>query len=103
MGSKIFSLGHSNLPFEQFVKLLTDAGANAVADVRSSPFSRHAPWFSQREFKERLRQYRIAYSFLGNELGGRPKASELFSDGIADYEAMAEADAFKHGISRLLE
>jgi uncharacterized protein (DUF488 family) len=103
MGSEIFSLGHSNLPFERFARLLMDKNVSAVADVRSSPFSRHAPWFSQREFKSGLRIHRIAYSFFGDELGGRPKASELFRGGIADYEEMAKTDAFRHGIARLLE
>ena len=103
MISKLYSLGHSNLPFEQFLRLLEATGSTAVADVRSSPFSKYAPWFSRREFKDHLRQYGIAYSFLGNELGGRPKDSELFQGGIADYEAMAKTDAFRSGIARLLD
>jgi uncharacterized protein (DUF488 family) len=103
MATEVFSLGHSSLPFERFVKLLKTAGVSAVADVRSSPFSKRAPWFSQREFKAGLRDNAIAYAFLGEELGGRPKAQGLFRAGVADYLAMAETAAFKSGLDRLLQ
>jgi uncharacterized protein (DUF488 family) len=103
MSTEFFSLGHSSLSFERFLELLRSAGVSAVADVRSSPFSKRAPWFSQREFKAGLSQNAIAYAFLGDELGGRPKAPGLFRAGVADYLAMAETAAFKSGLDRLLQ
>lgn len=45
----------------------------------------------------------IAYSFLGKELGGRPTGSQYYCEGIADYERMAEAPNFNHGIQRIVE
>jgi uncharacterized protein (DUF488 family) len=102
MAADIFSLGHSILPFERFVGVLRNAGVSAVADVRSSPFSRRAPWFSHREFKAALRRSRIEYAFLGAELGGRPEAPSLFSAGVADYSAMANTVEFRAGLDRLL-
>jgi uncharacterized protein (DUF488 family) len=102
MSNEIFSLGHSLLPFEEFRALLTNARIDAVADVRSSPFSKRAPWFNRRELKAGLRDAKIAYVFLGEELGGRPKDSKLFRAGVADYRAMAETDSFKAGLDRLL-
>lgn len=101
MAADIFSLGHSTLPLEHFVELLTNVGVTAVADVRSVPFSSRAPWFRQREFKAGLRRAGIAYAFLGDELGGRPKTPDLFRAGIADYIAMAETAALKSGLERL--
>ena len=46
MSFDLFSIGHSNIPAERFVALLRDAGVDAIADVRSTPFSRRFPWFS---------------------------------------------------------
>jgi uncharacterized protein (DUF488 family) len=42
----LFSIGHSNISIDRFVSMLHSAGVNAVADVRSTPVSRHCPWFS---------------------------------------------------------
>ena len=44
----LFSIGHSNIPAERFLVMLQNAGVNAVADVRSMPYSRRLPWFSQK-------------------------------------------------------
>jgi uncharacterized protein (DUF488 family) len=51
----------------------------------------------------RLRLDGIAYSFLGEELGGRPKGSHLYRDGMADYERMAAAAPFQHGLKRVMD
>ena len=39
----LFSIGHSNLPADRFRELLQMGGVNAVADVRSVPWSRLFP------------------------------------------------------------
>ena len=68
----LYSIGHSTHNRERFSALLELAGVNAIADVRSSPYSRHLPHFSQNELKPWLNQNSISYAFLGKELGGRP-------------------------------
>ena len=50
----LYTIGHSNHPIGRFVGLLRDAGVTAIADVRSTPFSRRYPWFSQRPLAEAL-------------------------------------------------
>jgi uncharacterized protein (DUF488 family) len=98
----IFSIGHSTHSRERFSALLDLAGINAIADVRSSPFSRHFPHFSQIELKHWLREKGVSYVFLGKELGGRPTNPDLFSNGVADYEAMAANSVFEEGLERLV-
>jgi len=98
----VFSIGHSTLPYEQFLKLLRGAGVDAVADVRTAPYSRHFPHFNQEELRAELKQDGVAYSFLGKELGGRPSGSQFYCEGVADYEKMAPTDTFKSGIERIL-
>lgn len=100
--STIFTIGHSTHTYEYFLSLLRRIGVNAIADVRSSPYSRHFPHFNSTVLKNELRYDGIAYSYLGEELGGRPENPELFTDSIADYEKMAQARLFQIGLKRVL-
>jgi uncharacterized protein (DUF488 family) len=99
----ILTIGHSTHSWEQFAALLRGAEVTAVADVRSRPYSRHAPQFNRADLTDRLRESAISYVFLGRELGGRPASPALYTAGIADYEKMAGTDAFKDGIERLIK
>jgi uncharacterized protein (DUF488 family) len=99
----VLTIGHSAHPYETFLDLLRDAGATAVADVRTSPWSRHFPQFTAEPFKAALVRDGIAYSYLGKELGGRPKDTRLYQDGVADYERMAALPGFATGLDRVLE
>ena len=98
----LFSIGHSNIPAERFLGLLRHAGVNAIADVRSTPFSRRFPWFSGKNLAATLAQHGIAYLAYGDALGGRPRDAALYRDGVADYEAMARSPDFQIGLDRLL-
>jgi uncharacterized protein (DUF488 family) len=100
--NRIFTIGHSTLDLAHFLNLLKMSGVTAVADVRSSPFSRRSPHFSRDEFRSALKEIEIRYVFLGKELGGRPRSSNLFCDGIADYEKMALQPDFLKGIDRVV-
>jgi hypothetical protein len=99
----IYTIGHSTHPYERFLALLRSADINAIADVRSFPYSRRFPHFSREVLKSELRLDGLSYVFLGNELGGRPKQPHLFVNGIADYERMALEATFKAGLARLFE
>ena len=99
----VLTIGHSNLPADRFLDLLKSAGVTAVADVRSVPFSRRFPWFSGRALAERLQAHRIAYLAFGDALGGRPRDSALYCDGVADYDAMAATAAFHGGLDRAVD
>jgi uncharacterized protein (DUF488 family) len=97
----LFSIGHSNSPIERFIGLLRDAGVGAIADVRSTPYSRFCPWFSRNNLQAHLNSAGIAYFAYGESLGGRPDSTNLYCDGVADYEAMARTAAFLSGLDRL--
>lgn len=97
----ILTIGHSTHSYEEFLRLLRGAGVTAVADVRSSPFSRHQPQFNTDELQKELRLDKIKYAFLGDELGGRPKDKRLFYEGVADYEKMALTPEFRKGLDRI--
>jgi uncharacterized protein (DUF488 family) len=98
----LFSIGHSNIPADRFIGLLRHAGVNAIADVRSTPYSRRFPWFSAKSLAATLAQHDMAYIAYGEALGGRPRDAALYRDGVADYEAMARQPDFQKGLDRLL-
>lgn len=99
----VFTVGHSTHTWEHFQRLLQSHGVTGVADVRSSPHSRYSPHFNRDDLKFSLRKIGIVYSFLGDELGGRPRDPNLYCEGIADYERMSETSEFKNGIGRVIE
>jgi len=99
----IFSIGHSNIAAERFIALLQDAKVNAIADVRSVPSSRRFPWFSKKNLEARITGDGIAYTAMGDSLGGRPRDDRLYRDGVADYEAMAREPQYQAGIDRWID
>lgn len=100
---EVYTIGHSNLSADEFCRRLSMIGATAVADVRSHPVSRWLPHFNREELRHLLKRNDVAYVFLGEELGGRPKLPSLYSKGIADYEAMARTMDFRRGLERVIE
>lgn len=100
---EVLTIGHSTLPYERFLSLLRQASVTAIADVRTAPFSRHFPHFNRDVLRDQLRQDEVAYVFLGEELGGRPKGKQLFCDGVADYEQMAKTEPFMRGLDRVVD
>jgi len=101
--AEVLSVGHSTLSYERFLALVRQAGVTAVADVRSSPYSRHFPHFNRETLQRELKADGIAYVFMGDQLGGRPKESRLFCDGVADYEKMAGMPSFGEGLDRVVD
>src|SRR5262245_49968862 len=99
----VLTIGHSTHAYERFLELLRGADVTAVADVRTSPHSRHCPQFNRGTLEAKLRADGIAYSFLGEELGGRPNGRLYYRDGVADYERMATAAEFQRGLKRVMD
>jgi uncharacterized protein (DUF488 family) len=103
MENAIFSVGHSNHEWDRFLALLSGAGVSAVADVRSSPYSKRWPQYNKHPLEESLRANDLVYVYLGDLLGGRPAARDLYDvDGRADYEKIRATPAFQRGVERLL-
>jgi uncharacterized protein (DUF488 family) len=87
---------------EAFLHLLTTQHIDALADVRSHPYSKYASQFDRQPLKVALTAAGIRYLFLGEELGGQPSGAEFYdADGHVLYARVAESPAFLHGIARL--
>lgn len=89
MGAPLFTIGHGSLPFSDLLNRLEAHGVRTVLDVRSQPYSRHAPHYGKSELEAELVASGLAYRWLGHHLGGRP-----LTDGTAapiDDPAVLEA------------
>jgi uncharacterized protein (DUF488 family) len=98
----IWTVGHSNHTLDHFLVLLRTHAIEAVADVRSTPFSRRHPHFNRERLKAALADAGIDYIFLGAELGARSPDRECYdAAGRVVYERLARTEAFKAGIDRV--
>jgi uncharacterized protein (DUF488 family) len=97
----IYTIGHSTQPLERFIPLLRQHGITAVADVRSSPYSRVNPQFNREPLRAALREAGISYVFMGDELGARSKDPSCYRDGKVDYALLARTELFQSGLDRV--
>ena len=65
----LFTVGHSNHPLDTFLALLRDVGITAIADVRSSPYSRFNPQYNREALELSLCDAGIGYAHM-RALGG---------------------------------
>lgn len=98
----MFTIGHSNHAIEHFLELLRRHDVEAVADVRSRPYSRFVPHFSKLHLARVLAEAGIGYLYLGAQLGGKPPRGEP-SAASADYVSRVRQPEFRAGIEQLLE
>lgn len=98
----IFTIGHSTHPIERFLDFLERNGITAVADVRSSPYSRHNPQFNKESLSAELKKHGIVYVFVGKELGARSDDPSCYEGGKVRYGRLAKSKVFKAGIDRVL-
>lgn len=98
---ELFTIGHSIHLLERFVELLTMNDINALCDVRSSPYSRHNPQFNRELLKQEMTRRRIAYIYLGAELGPRSPDAACYENGKVQYNRLARTEIFQQGLARL--
>lgn len=99
----ILTIGHSTQPVEEFVRLLQSHDVTALADVRSSPFSRHNPQFNRDALRATLKQVGVKYVFLGKELGARCEDEYCYVGNKVNYARLAQTELFQKGIQRVIE
>lgn len=100
---ELFTIGHSTHSWEKFLELLRQHRIDAVADVRSSPYSQYNPQFNRDSLQRALRDQGIVYVFLGEELGARRSEPECYANGRVDYSLIARTPAFIRGLERIIQ
>ncbi|MGA8222826.1 MAG: DUF488 domain-containing protein [Candidatus Acidiferrales bacterium] len=101
--TSVLTIGHSNHSLEKLVQLLNGHGVTAVADVRSSPYSRANPQFNREFLQEKLKDNGIAYVFLGRELGARPADPAFYENGRVQYRRLSQSAPFQEGLDRVMK
>lgn len=97
----LYTIGHSTQSIEEFTELLLKYHVEAIADVRSGPYSKMFPWFNRKELAKSLQAVGIKYVFLGEELGARRDEPCCYIGTRADYDLISKCEAFQKGIKRL--
>lgn len=103
---RIYTIGHSTRPIEDFVALLKGNGIETLVDVRTIPKSRFNPQYKEAALSKSLPSADIRYLHLSH-LGGLRRASKdsintgwrnLAFRGFADY---MQTPSFQEGLEEL--
>lgn len=108
----IYTIGHSNVDFETFLRPLQSWKITLLVDVRSKPWSRF-PHFNQKPLQERLAAVDIAYHYSGQQLGGQPQGVGMYKHGYipkdrieflreVDYDKVMQQPWFQTELERIL-
>lgn len=97
----LYTIGYSAFSINDLISVLKKYGINAIADVRSVPYSRFKPEYNSDKLKTKLKNNSIEYVFLGDLCGARIEAKECYRNGKADYELIAKHPKFQEGIKRI--
>lgn len=97
----LFTIGHSTRDIADFADLLARHSVNAIADVRSRPYSRYIPQYNRDDIARELKNRNIAYVFLGDELGARSENPACYENDKVDFARVKEEESFQRGLARL--
>jgi uncharacterized protein (DUF488 family) len=98
----IFSIGHGNKDFDDFVEELQSFNVNYLIDIRSKPYSKWNTDFAQGMLKFLLTRQNMTYVYMGEELGGLPKDTSCYVNGKVEYDILKTKDFFQKGLERLM-
>jgi uncharacterized protein (DUF488 family) len=103
MDTQLWTIGHGLIAVDRLLDLLKQAGIEAVADVRTVPYSNRASQFDRPVLETSLNTSGIRYRYFGKELGGRPKDDAFYDlSGHVYYRRMAETPSFLAGMELLI-
>lgn len=103
----IYTIGHSTLSMEDFLRMLNSFGVRLLVDIRTVPGSRFNPQYGQAALKQSLKDAGLAYVHL-TSLGGLRQGTAHSVNmgwknksfrGYADY---MQTPAFAAGIEELM-
>ena len=99
---EIYTLGHSNYPFDKFIEILKKYDINCVVDIRSTPYSKYNTQYNKEFLHETLKNLGYTYIYMADEFGAKRKTKVSYNDeGYADFDKVILEDEFKRGIERL--
>lgn len=98
----LFSIGYATKTITVFIEHLQRHKINAIADVRSVPYSKVFTDYRQENIVGLLKEAGIKYVYLGGELGPRSKDPAHYDEqGQVQYQRLAKSTLFNKGKERL--
>jgi uncharacterized protein (DUF488 family) len=101
MGKTIYSIGSSIHTIDEFILLLNKYKIDAVADVRSVPYSQHTPQYNKEALVAVLKEKSIYYLDFSKEFGARRKENDAYTDNRVDFKKVIKMPEFLNGIERI--
>jgi len=102
MLAMVYTIGHGRAAFATVAGVLAGHGVATLVDVRSHPYSRHAPEFSRPVLEGLAAASGFGYRWMGDALGGRPGDPSLVgTDGALDEAALRRSPRFRAGLMDL--
>ncbi|WP_030901892.1 DUF488 family protein [Streptomyces sp. NRRL F-5126] len=106
---EIWTIGHWTCPEQEFLGLLDAQRIDTLVDVRAHPGSRASPQFLADAMRGWLERAGIAYTYLGEELGGRRRRQDVDpainagwrNASFKNYADYTLGPAYERGIDRL--
>lgn len=88
----IWTVGHGAGDFASLEHRLEPLGIQTIVDVRSEPYSSHAPDFGKAALEEHCRDAGWSYRWMGASLGGRGRIDpDLRAAGLAELDGVARS------------
>ncbi len=100
----IYTIGHGSSDFPSILEILRAHGIATLIDVRSQPYSQHAPDFTRHRLERWCAVAGIGYRWMGRHLGGHPRDPMLLDGrGEPDTEAIRTDSGFRAALATIGE
>lgn len=103
MTTEVYTIGHSNLKFTPFLKLIRKQDIKLLVDVRSSPYSKYSPHFNKNPLTKALEESNIKYVYMGNKIGGKPRDKIFYHDDKLIYHRLEKDEKYQEGLKKLIK
>ena len=98
----LYSIGYATKPIEAFIAQLQQYQIQAVADVRSVPYSKAFYDYHREALADTLKKKGIHYVYLGEELGPRSKDNTHYDEcGQVQFDRLMQSELYRKGVTRL--
>ncbi|WP_300673486.1 DUF488 domain-containing protein [Soonwooa sp.] len=98
---KLYTLGYGNLSLKNFIENLQKNEIQVLIDIRTNPKSRWMPEYNRASLSASLQETGIKYGFQGDSLGGKPKDTNLYTNGKLDYLKIRKTLKYQQGLEYL--
>lgn len=102
IANTLFSIGYATKPIDDFLAQLLAHRIDAIADVRSVPYSKVFHDYHRENLQLHLRGKGIHYVYLGEQLGPRSPDESHYRQGQVQFDRLQLSEPFQSGIQRLM-